>query len=512
MRDRTILTIAAALIALLSARPFAGGWNDGSRLATVESLVDRHTFAIDDSIFVNVPSDCQPYEPGDAANQTGTLDRLFIGGRFYSDKSPVPAILMAFIYKTAQVIAGLSAHGSPKWFCWLMTVVTSGLAYVLAVRGMHRVGSAILLPRQANLAWVISFAIGTIALAYSRTVNNHIMLLGIVALLLAEMAQPNVTTIRLFVIGTLAGLGYTIDLGVGPVLFLGALLWLMVRAHSANRSEEPIPVSCSGLNPIPPRPIAGNIGGLRRWMKFAVVFALGAVPWLALHHTLNYAIAGTIGPANANPEYLIWPGSPFTAANMTGHWQHQSLRDFLVYSLELLFGQKGIVCHNQTLILALIAIPFLLLKRMREKPEILCALFWSLGTFAAYAAASNNYSGLCVSIRWFVPLLAPGFFLLALFLRERPAAVLDFLILSVFAVIWSLVAWSGGPWRKPPLIWLWIILGCGQICWCGFRLAVWFHQERDARIHLQPHHALAATGAGLRNDKINSSISTVKSE
>ena len=42
-------------IALVSARDYAGGWNDGSRLATVESLVDYHTLAIDKSIYVDVP-------------------------------------------------------------------------------------------------------------------------------------------------------------------------------------------------------------------------------------------------------------------------------------------------------------------------------------------------------------------------------------------------------------------------------------------------------------------------
>ena len=53
----------AMLIALVSARPHAGGWNDGSRLATVESLVDRHTLAIDESIFVKVANvESSPYD------------------------------------------------------------------------------------------------------------------------------------------------------------------------------------------------------------------------------------------------------------------------------------------------------------------------------------------------------------------------------------------------------------------------------------------------------------------
>jgi hypothetical protein len=41
--------IVAGLIALASARPYAGSWNDGSRLATVEALVDYHTLIIDQS-------------------------------------------------------------------------------------------------------------------------------------------------------------------------------------------------------------------------------------------------------------------------------------------------------------------------------------------------------------------------------------------------------------------------------------------------------------------------------
>ena len=42
---RTLIAVlfVAAGVAVVSAKPFAGGWNDGSRLATVESLVDRAT-------------------------------------------------------------------------------------------------------------------------------------------------------------------------------------------------------------------------------------------------------------------------------------------------------------------------------------------------------------------------------------------------------------------------------------------------------------------------------------
>ena len=80
IRGHLLVLFLASLVAVVSARDYPGGWNDGSRLATVESLVERHTWAIDDSPFL-----------------AGTQDKLLIGGHYYSDKSPVPAVLMAFI-------------------------------------------------------------------------------------------------------------------------------------------------------------------------------------------------------------------------------------------------------------------------------------------------------------------------------------------------------------------------------------------------------------------------------
>src|SRR3954447_10343608 len=73
--------LAATVVALVSARPYAGAWNDGSRLATVESLVERGTLAIDESAFVAVPQTASPYGPIEMSK--GTLDKLLIDGHFY---------------------------------------------------------------------------------------------------------------------------------------------------------------------------------------------------------------------------------------------------------------------------------------------------------------------------------------------------------------------------------------------------------------------------------------------
>ena len=99
-----LVGVLAGLLALVSARDQADAWNDASRLATVEALVDYRTWAIDDSIFA------------------GTKDKLFIGGRYYSDKSPVPALYLGGVYQVYRWLGGAAAVDDSARFVWLMTL------------------------------------------------------------------------------------------------------------------------------------------------------------------------------------------------------------------------------------------------------------------------------------------------------------------------------------------------------------------------------------------------------
>src|SRR5262249_34327167 len=152
----------ALVVALVSARDQVGGWNDGSRLATVECLVDHHTLAIDRSTFAQ-----------------DTKDKLFIDGHFYSDKSPLPAFWMAGLYQGWQWLTGLTASQRPDLFCYALAVAASGLAYVVAVWCIYQLGWPLRLPLPSRLILTASFALATVALPYTRYVNNHILLLAV---------------------------------------------------------------------------------------------------------------------------------------------------------------------------------------------------------------------------------------------------------------------------------------------------------------------------------------------
>jgi hypothetical protein len=453
LRAECLIVAGTLAIALLAARPYAGSWNDGSRLATVECLVDHHTLAIDRSVFVAVPRPGDPSarcpypadEPATAALcRYGTNDKLLIDGRFYSDKSPVPALLLALLYQVLQWLTGLTASRQPGLFCYLMTLASSGLPYVVSAWAVFRVGRLLQLSPATCLPLAASLALATVAPVYARHANNHILLLGVASLLvlalvrLAEVVRAGRAPWGVLIaVGTLAGLGYTTDLGAGPPLLLCGAVLLAWRCRS--------------------------------WRALAV-FALAALPWLALHHAVNYAIGGTFKPANAVPDYFLWPGCPFTPRNMTGVWNHETPGRFLLYSAALLFGKHGFLGHNLPVLLALPAVVVLLRRRTAELPEILFAGFWCGGTWLAYAATSNNYSGQCCSVRWFVPLLAPAYYVLAVFLKHWPERKGDLLVLSAWGKILVAVAWGYGPWIRHMVPGFWPLQGAALVCWLGYRL------------------------------------------
>jgi hypothetical protein len=444
-RDRPFVSlmviIGASALAFGSARPYAGSWQDGSRLANVEALVDHHRFAIDDSIFVRVPTyppGQGPYPPDEPALlQRGTCDKLYINGHYYADR-PVPALLMAGLYQVWEWCGGQTARERPDRFCLVLTLASAGAAYVIAVWCVYRLGLALGLPLSRSLALTGSFGLATVALTYSRHVNAHILLLAIAAALflgLVSLASSPRPWLRVGWLGLLAGVGYTCDLGGGPLLLMCLLPLIIWRT---------------------------------RGLSMAAVLLFAALPWVALHHGVNYAIGGTFRPINSVPEYSVWPGSPFNAENLTGAWNH-SFGHFTMYAVAMLAGKRGFLGHNLPLFLALPGAVFLLRRQPPGLAEAVFGCAWGGGMWLLYAALSNNYAGVCCSVRWFVPLLVPGYYVLALLLREYPEYCWDFYVLSGWGALMAALMWWQGPWMKHMVPYFWPLQAGGLLSWLACR-------------------------------------------
>jgi len=466
----TVLAVAVAM-AIVSARDLAGGWNDGSRLATVEALVDYHTLAIDDSIFVKIPwpsyfIGASPYadapwltevKPGDPfpyplnypdswcgdgrhPETMGTKDKILIGGHYYSHKPPVPALLLAPWYFVVERLGDVKARDRCDEFCYWMTLGSSGGSYVVALLCTFQLGRLLGLSPAWRLALVSSLGFCTVTVAYVRNVNDHILLLAVASGLalalahLARRARDDSPTKLVAIIGCLAGLAYTIDQATGPALLLATAALVAYR--------------------------------LRRRRRALVVFALAALPWLVVHHAINYAIGGTLTPIGSVPEFFNWPGSSFVRQNMTGFWNHPSLGDFAIYMLELTIAPlHGFFPHNMPLWVAVPGIFVVWRRQAAQRPEIVWGMAWCLASGFLYGALSSNYAGFCCSIRWFVPFLAVGYYVLAVLVRDDDRYRSGLLLFSGLGAAAAYFEWRQGPWREPDTEWFQVLELVGLAVW-----------------------------------------------
>jgi hypothetical protein len=449
---RAVAWVLAAIafgLAAVSAKPFASSWNDGSRLASVEALVERGSYCIDGTVFLQpeIAPGTTPYDPEKPLLARGTYDKLRINGHWYSDKPPLVSLPLAAAYRGLMTLGLPAPAKRPDVFAWVICVLLSGTGYAVAVGCMWALGKRAGLPPAWRFVWLAAFALATVLPAYTRSANNHIAQLGAVTaicVLLGRIAD-RVTEGRtawgsLFATGLITGFAYNLDFGIGPPLVLSVVVVVALRTRGTW------PVVCCAL------PMLGcMIAG----------------------HAINFAIGGDwLRPLNMHREYLAWPGSPFNTT-MTGVIRPRYVAQFL-YVFDLLVGKKGFLTHNPALWLALFTGVLVLKRAGRDRLEILALAAWCAMGWLMYGVLSKNHGGHCVSIRWFLPFLAPGFWLLAKVLVERPEFRRDFLILTACGLVLSASAWKVGTWwpRVVPLYW-WTF-GASLLAWGAVR----WHAER----------------------------------
>lgn len=421
------LVAAAAVVTARGAIPYAGGYSDGSRLAAIESVGARGTLAIDDSLFAKFQPQgdgvIPAYDPKLYEHLSwGTNDKMFVRGHFYSHHPPVPLLAGGLLYKLWLTLGGPTSDERPDLFVFWVTVATAALPYALAVWCVWRLGRrAVGLSGPAAVLLALSFAAATVAPTYTRQVNGHILLLAVgaaVCLLVAQTeAAATVARGRLLALGTLAGAGYCLDGAIGPALVLCVL---------------------------------GYCAAAAGW-RGAALAALAAAPWGLAHHGTNYAVAGELFSPASNPDNWKWPGSPFDPENLTGVGVKHPPAGFVNYAGEMLVGPRGFLLYNLPLALALAAAVYLARRCPEDRRAVAFACGWVLLGAAPYALLSNNLGGTCLSVRWFVPFLAPGFWLVALLVRRRPRCLIHLAWLTAWGLVIGYRAFNAGPWQNAPL-------------------------------------------------------------
>jgi len=357
-------------------------WNGRSRMATIDSLVERGTFIIDNSVYV------------------WTGDKVYINGHFYSDKPPVLSFLAAGPYFLMKNV-GLTFQNNEGLVYYLLTLIFVGIPAAITVHFFNKSLKLIRLKKSARLRLAIALGAGTLLLPWATVFNNHVPAMALCFtsfyLLLKSKFQFNKKNI--FLAGFLVSLGATIDIitgGVFFVLFLIYILW--------NRFER----------------------------KSIMIFLIGALPPFLLHCILNIQITGGILPAQFVPEYFVYPGSPWSAQNLSGFLSHPDLTSLLTYAFHSTFGCSGFFSYSPVLLIFFFALPQIRHRLQKEGVIIILATIIVLGF---YILKTDNYGGWSYGIRWWVPLIPFLLFFGSLYLQKQKSYRIFYLLLAISVVI-----------------------------------------------------------------------------
>jgi hypothetical protein len=358
--QRLLYLLAAVAIVTTHAAP--GSWNAASRIATVESLVESHTFVIDKTVFI------------------GTGDKVFIGGHFYSDKPPIPSVLGAAVYWPLYH-AGLELHLGSSIPYYLVTLLTVRLFWVLGTLAFFLTLAYTGLNEEKRFLASIALSFGSLYFSWSSTYNSHALAasflsIGFYFLLRARFEAA--TNLNLGIAGFFLSLASTADVPTG--IFYSLFLAYILRD---------------------PR--------LRRGVIFYVLpLLVTLLPALSITYSIHHSIM----PVQIVASYFQYPGSPWVGSDQLSGMHSNNGLFALTYALSAFVGPKGFLLYDPIMAVALWG----LVRTIRGK-----GLFFYEGLVVAagsavlvlyYLLATNNYGGWSYSIRWFVPLLPLLFFFL----------------------------------------------------------------------------------------------------
>jgi hypothetical protein len=382
-----------------------------SRLGTVESIVERGTYQLDDSTFTN------------------TIDKVYKDGHFYSHQPPLLSALEAPVYWLLH-LSGARFHNRGKFvMTYAFTLLTNGLALALTVLVFADIlaMAAVAPPFKDALAMLLP--LGTWLLPYGLVTNNHGisgLLMTVLIWLLLKVEWHGATRSRTFSIG--AVLGLLVGIEILPIIsFLPVTsIYLLSRRDLDARAR--------------------------------LLFAAGlAIPLLA-HAVINLQITGDVIPAGFHTELFRYEGSGVDEPSLSGSWKYGSLSAAADYAWRSLFAGKGFFVFAP---LCLLGLAGGLLEwrwwRARAGGVHAVLLIGVAISFAVALLTTNNFGGGAVGFRH-AAYLSPAFAVLVLpwitaesLTRRRTAIVavagVSAAVLLMFAARepWSALALSAAP-------------------------------------------------------------------
>lgn len=402
------LMLILIILAVVSICPRVNSWNDASRMATIQSLVEKHSFIIDESVFVN------------------TGDKVFVNGHFYSDKLAVASVLGAIVYLPLYHL-GIKLDYGWNLAYYLITLLTVKIFWILGLMAFYCALGLSDINDRHRLWLTIALSIASLYFTWSATFNNHLiaascLIIGFYFLLKAK--QSNFIRRYLFYAGSFLSLAGSVDVPTA-VFYVGFSFYI------------------------------STIPSLRREILFYFLPILFTACFVIF---INYYISGSVIPVNLNKSYFEYQGSPWIESEFPLAGTTINKGWFLLYySFNALLGTRGFLLYNPILFIAL---PFLVREIKYKRAFMREALVVGIGSLIItlyYFLFSQNYGGWSYSFRWFVPMLPLLFFFMYSFFgflnfKLRKVFIVLFCISMIISGIGLINPWSKQSISKIPII------------------------------------------------------------
>ena len=362
--------------------------NEASRLATIESLVDFHTFIIDNSRFV------------------WTIDKYFYQGHFYSDKPPILSIYGSFFYALLKIV-GISFSNQFGLTIFLMTILVVGVSTAIGMVYFYKTLKFLEIKENWIDVLLIIAGSGTLLLPYSSVFSNHVVSASLLMAGFYYLLRVKESIRYSLLSGLLITLAGSIDV----------VAFIFVPFLAISFFKKPL--------------------------KSKIVFSLACALVLVIYFQLNFYTSGSLRPPSMNQSLWEYPGSVFNRTNLSGLADHSDFSALLNYAFHMIIGHRGLISYTPILVFSFFGfVKIFQNKEFKYREEHLLILLASSAYVLMYILRSNNYSGYSYGVRWYANLM----FLLCLPLAQISEEVKSskmlrkaFIIVSCMSIVISFV-------------------------------------------------------------------------
>lgn len=378
--------------------------NCASRFLTIESLVEKRTFIINEKNIY-------------------TCDKMLKEGNFYSSKPPVLSAIGAGFYYILHHSFNLDFPDKPYFnsenlTVYLITLLFTGGTFLLLLLYFYKILCLFNIEKKYKTLLILGLGLGTLYLPYSIIFTNH----------------------------TIAG----------SFLFIGFYYFLRIKLDNPQFKKQKIYISLCGffvsLSAVIDLPTGLTFLALFFVYIFFIIskkqiifYIIAAFPLIMFHLLLNYQITGDFLPPQFHPEYGIYQNLIWNRLGSEGEFNQQNP---LTYAFNIFFGDRGLFLYSPILIFAIYSI-FKIIKNKNnqfQKEAIFIFLgFLIISLF--YIIKVRDYAGNAYGFRWFIAITPLLYFYNIFFFLNKPSLefIISFAVIFIISFdmsLWGLI----NPW------------------------------------------------------------------